>query len=64
MMCESNAYMLKDGKEELLLSEVARIDPMEDGGFKLSGLFGEEVSVKGRIETVNLLAHKIIFVDD
>lgn len=62
-MCESNAYLRRGEEEELLLNEVARIEPME-GGFRLVGLFGDEATVKGHIEEVNLLKHKIIFVED
>jgi predicted RNA-binding protein len=59
-MCESNAFLKRGTDEELLLACVARVDPTEDG-FLLTGLFGEEVNVKGKLEEVNLLAHKIVF---
>lgn len=62
-MCESNAYMRRKDDEELLLASVARMEPTE-GGFRLTGLFGEELEVKGRIEEVNLLKHKIVFTED
>ena len=62
-MCESNAYMFKNGQEELLLSSVATVDPVE-GGFKLVGLFGEELEVSGKLKEINLLGHKIVFTDD
>lgn len=59
-MCESHAYLKKGDTEELILSEVSRIEPIE-GGYRLSGLFGDEVTVKGRIADINLLRHKILF---
>lgn len=59
-MCESHAYLKKGDTEELILSEVSRIEPI-DGGYRLSGLFGDEVTVKGRIADINLLRHKILF---
>jgi predicted RNA-binding protein len=59
-MCESNAYLLRDGNEELVLSEVVVIEPIE-GGYRLSGLFGESVTVKGTLAEMNLLKHKIVF---
>lgn len=62
-MCESNAYMLRDGTEELILSEVVVIEPVE-GGYSLSGLFGESITVKGRLAEMNLLKHKIVFQQD
>jgi predicted RNA-binding protein len=62
-MCESNAYVRRGSEEELLLSEVAVVEPVE-GGFRLRGLFGEEVLVRGRIEEINLLKHKILFAEE
>ena len=62
-MCESNAYVRRGENEELLLEEVARIEPVE-GGFRLISLFGDEATVKGHVEEINLLKHKIIFVED
>lgn len=62
-MCESNAFLRRGGAEELVLSEVAIVEPVE-GGFRLVGLFGEEVLVKGRLEEINLLKHKLLFSDD
>ena len=61
-MCESNAFLRRSGAEELVLSEVAVVEPVE-GGFLLRGLFGEEVLVKGKLEEINLLKHKILFTE-
>jgi len=62
-MCESNAYVRRGTVEELLLSEVAVVEPVE-GGFRLRSLFGEEALVQGRIEEINLLKHKILFAQE
>ncbi len=59
-MCESNAFLKRGDEEELLLAEVALIEPME-GGYVLRGLFGEEVEVAGELKVIDLLKHKIIF---
>lgn len=59
-MCESNAYMKSGGEEELILSEVAVVEPVP-GGYVLRGLFGDEVTVEGRLAEINLLRHKIVF---
>jgi len=58
-MCESTAYVLKDGKEEVILENV---DFLENGEkqVKLVDLFGEEKVVKARLKTLSLLDHKII----
>lgn len=59
-MCESNAFVEKPGGEELLLADVARIEPVT-GGYRLIGLLGEEMVVVGKIREINLLKHKILF---
>ncbi len=62
-MCESNAYLRRGGEEQLLLREVVVVEPVE-GGFRLVGIFGEEATVRGRIEEINLLQHKILFTEE
>ena len=58
-MCESTAYILKEGKEEIVLENV---DFLENGEkqVKLVDLFGEEKIVKARVKTLSLVDHKII----
>ncbi len=58
-MCESNAYLKKDGKEELFLENVTFIKP-EKGGVLMSSLLGEKVKVKGEIIEIDLMAHKVV----
>ncbi len=58
-MCESTAYILKDGKEELLLESVDVLENM-DGHVKLVSMFGEEEIVAARVKTLSLVDHKII----
>ncbi|OEH84802.1 hypothetical protein BHU72_08185 [Desulfuribacillus stibiiarsenatis] len=58
-MCEANAYIIKDGKEELLLERVDKIVPHEDGIF-LKNIFGEQKIVKASIKEMALVNHKII----
>jgi predicted RNA-binding protein len=59
MMCEANAYLLKDGKEELLLEAV---DVLENEGdqVRMANIFGEQRVVKGQIRSMSLVDHKII----
>ena len=40
-MCESTAYLLKDGKEELLLEGVDLLEN-RDGRVRMVNIFGEE----------------------
>jgi len=58
-MCESTAYMLKDGVEDPIFESVDRLEE-HDGQVKMVNLFGEEHIVKARIKTLSLVDHKII----
>lgn len=60
-MCEANAYLLKDGQEHLLMESVDVVEPEEDGTWRLVGIFGDQMTVKGRIKWMNLVNHKILF---
>lgn len=58
-MCETNAYIYKDGKEELYLENVDTMRP-ENGKLYLRNLFGEQKVVAGVIREISLMKHKII----
>jgi predicted RNA-binding protein len=58
-MCESNAYLIADGEEQLVLESVSFLRP-EGNSIVLRSLFGEEVTVKGRIRELDLVGHKIL----
>ena len=57
-MCQSNAYIIKDGKEEMILSDIISIKPTGNR-LLLTNLFGEEEAIEASIEEVDLLHHKI-----
>lgn len=59
-MCEAAAYVVKEGREELLLEAVDLIEP-EDEGYRLVSIFGEQKIVKGRIKLINLVNHRVVF---
>ncbi|MBN1626187.1 MAG: CooT family nickel-binding protein [Deltaproteobacteria bacterium] len=59
-MCDSSAYILTDGKETLLLEHIDFIESSGDEVF-LIDIFGEEKRIKGRIKSLSLLEHKILF---
>jgi predicted RNA-binding protein len=61
-MCESNVYIRKNDKEELVMENVAAIKPLGDGRFLLKGLLGDSTEITGTLDDINLMAHKIIFV--
>ncbi len=58
-MCESNAYLLKDGNEDLLMENVDFLKSMS-GTVVLRSIFGEEKTVAARIVEMNLTAHRIV----
>jgi predicted RNA-binding protein len=58
-MCEANAYIVEDGKEQLYLESVDILRPDVDGVYLLS-VFGEQKKVNARIKEVRLMDHKII----
>ncbi len=58
-MCEANAYILKNGAEELFLEGVDKVIAKEDG-LLLENIFGQQKTVKARIKEMALVNHKII----
>jgi predicted RNA-binding protein len=58
-MCEANAYMFKDGKEEMFLESVDVIEP-EEGKLRLVNIFGEQKLTDAKIKKLALGEHKII----
>jgi len=58
-MCEANAYIYDNGKEELYLENVDIMRP-EEGKIYLRNLFGEQKIFDGEIKEISLLNHKII----
>ena len=58
-MCESSAFLLKRGKEELLFESIDLLEN-EDGQVSLTNMFGEKKKVRARIKTLSLVDHKII----
>ncbi|MBI5212264.1 MAG: CooT family nickel-binding protein [Nitrospirae bacterium] len=58
-MCEANAYIVKDGKEELYLENVDVLVP-EGGKIYLKNLFGEQKTFEGHVKEISLIRHKIL----
>lgn len=59
-MCEANVYVLKSGREELLMEKVDRIVPGEDDLLVMDNIFGERRIVKARIKEMELVHHRIV----
>ncbi|HAP93783.1 MAG TPA: RNA-binding protein [Desulfotomaculum sp.] len=58
-MCEANAYLRKDGQEELFFEAVDKVIPQEDG-LVLEDIFGRRKIIKAKIAELALVDHKII----
>jgi predicted RNA-binding protein len=58
-MCEAAAFIIRDGKEELLLDSVDLLEP-DNGNLRLINIFGEQKIVAAKIKQLSLVNHKII----
>ena len=58
-MCEANAYLLKEGKEELILEAVDKVEN-EGDRIRIENIFGEQKTVHGRIRSMSLVNHRIV----
>ncbi len=62
-MCEANAYLIKDGKEELLLEALDKVEP-DEGKLRLTSIFGEQKFIKGKITRLSLVDHRVIIEEE
>ncbi|MBI5359054.1 MAG: CooT family nickel-binding protein [Planctomycetes bacterium] len=58
-MCESNVYMRKGKKEELVFENLANLR-FDGDKMIMENLFGEQKTVKAAIKELRLMEHKII----
>ena len=58
-MCESSVYVLKDGKEELVLESLDLLET-KGGQIKMVSIYGEERTIKAKVKSLSLVDHKII----
>jgi len=58
-MCEANAFLVKEGKEELILEAVDRVEN-EGDRITIENIFGEQKVVIGRIRSMSLVNHRIV----
>lgn len=62
-MCEANAYVIKNGEEEIYLESVDILRP-EGKTIYLRSIFGEQKVFKGKIKEMSLLNHKIVLEEE
>ncbi|MDL2226148.1 CooT family nickel-binding protein [Deltaproteobacteria bacterium OttesenSCG-928-M10] len=61
-MCEANVYLADpEGGETLVLESVDKVVPEGPDNWRLTSIFGEQKVVVGRIRSMNLVDHRIIF---
>lgn len=58
-MCQSTAYLERDGQKELILEDIGLVKPEGDKVLLIS-IFGEEELVDAEIKEIDLLHHKIV----
>jgi predicted RNA-binding protein len=58
-MCESKVYLLKEGREELVLDDVSYLCPEQDG-LHLQNIYGEQRWIKARIKEIYLVDYRVI----
>ena len=51
----------ENGEEKLLLESVDLVEPEEEGQIRLVNIFGEQKIIKGKLKSMNLVNHKILF---
>lgn len=58
-MCQSSVYLVKDGREELVMEDVSVIKPQGEE-LLLVGMLGERKQVKAKIKELQLMDHRIL----
>lgn len=58
-MCESTAFLLRDGKEEKLLEDVIMLKP-EGNKIILKSILGETQEIEAVVDHIDLMGHKIV----
>jgi predicted RNA-binding protein len=58
-MCDLNAYIYQEGKEQLYLENVNSAKS-EEGRVYLRNLFGEQKVFEGTIQEISLSGHRIL----
>jgi predicted RNA-binding protein len=58
-MCEASAYVIRDGKETLILENVDELHK-EGGTIKMTNLFGDQKVLEAQIKMISFVDNKII----
>ena len=60
-MCETTAYVLSDGKEEMIMESMDRL-LVEGDEIVVSNIFGEKRIVQGRIKEIDFNNNRLLIV--
>ena len=58
-MCEASAYLVQDGKEELILENVDELYK-EGNTIKMINLFGDQKVLEAQIKMISFVNNKIV----
>lgn len=58
-MCESTAYVLKDGREEMFFEDIESLE-VEGSEIRMVSAFGEKKTIRARPIRFSLVEHKIL----
>ncbi|NMD42242.1 MAG: CooT family nickel-binding protein [Firmicutes bacterium] len=58
-MCQSTVYLVKDGREEMIMEDVSLVKPQGDE-LLLVGMLGERKQVRAKIKELQLVDHRIL----
>jgi len=58
-MCESKVILNRDGREELVMEDVVKIEVKGDK-LAIYGILGEKKEIIGKVVLMDLVGHKII----
>lgn len=58
-MCQSTVYLVKEGREEMLMEDVSVITPQGDE-ILLVGMLGERKKVRAKFKELQLMDHRIL----
>ncbi len=58
-MCQSNAYLIGEGREELVLEDVILVE-VDNDLVKMSALWGEPILLRARIKKIDLTKNRIV----
>ena len=61
-MCEVNAYLLKEGKETLVMEKVYKLETSE-GQIRIENLFGEQKFINLPIKEIDFDQNRLVFTE-